>query len=218
MGSGRDVKRPFPSPLLLWLKEGYLNEYVSGLGPPLALHVKGRKSKAAAPFVERASRIFSGQHILWAVERDLGNTSGSGSLPVKLGPNGKPIRHQVEWLQPFHEAVKRIESPRREALRFYLAARALIPEQELLTSMAISMDMPVIQVMGLLERATREAVALIGEDRAGPLPSDVRERYASTPRRSGGARLAPRNLAPRGSGRGSPDAGIRRIAPAKERG
>lgn len=177
--------KSFPSPTLIWLKEGYLAEYVSGLGPPLALHVRGRRAKAAAPFVERASRIFETKHILWALERDLSDTSGSGSLPVKLGPGGKPIRHQIEWLQPYHEGVKRVDEPRRAALKFWLGARGF-PDAEILQKISLSTRLPIQQVQGMLERAGREAAAAIGETHAGPLPRG----YAST-QTAGGDRLAP---------------------------
>ena len=192
--------RSFPSPLLIWLKEGYLDEYVSGLGPPLALHIKGRRSKAAAPFVERARRIFEGKHILWAIERDLSDTSGSGSLRPKLGPDGKPIRHQIEWLQPFHEGVKRVDEPRRSALRFWLGARGY-PDREILLKICLSTRLPYQQVQGMLERAGREAVAAIGETHGPLFPKGVYSQQTA-----GGDRLAPK-VAARVQRKGSPVAG-----------
>lgn len=74
----------FPSKLLLWFKDGWNAEYISGCGPSLAIHVRGTK-KTAGEYAERVVRILDERHVLW--DKD-GN--------------------QREWIQPFHEATKRI--------------------------------------------------------------------------------------------------------------
>lgn len=205
------MRRPFPSPGLAWLKEGYLGEYDSGLGPPLALHIRGRTAKAAAPLVERAARIVDSRHILWVVERDLHAPPGRGhGLPVRKDKQGRPIRHAVEWVQPFHEGVKRIaprfkgiraRDPRVQRaalLRYWLGARGFT-DASIVHVLTIATGWRDFEVTGAIERAGRDALALIGDERAGPLPEGV---YSGR-QKAGGARLAPRLTSPRGQGRGA---------------
>jgi hypothetical protein len=177
---------------LLWLKALWLDEYDSGLGPPLVLHVRGRTAKSAAPFVERAGRIFDGRYILWAVERDLHAPPAKGhSLPVKVDANGRVLRRQVEWLLVAHEAVKRIapnvtdetrlsreemndrhhRRQRAWLLRSWLNARGYSDEWLIFRLSRLS-GWPVERVPRAIERAGREGLAELGE-RAGPQPLDT---------------------------------------------
>lgn len=93
--------REFPSQEMKTLREGFLAEYTSGLGQSYAMHQRGGK-KQAGEFVERVSRIINDKHVTWEFDRD------PQTLQLRRRPDGKPIRRKTIWLQPYHEAVKRL--------------------------------------------------------------------------------------------------------------
>lgn len=192
----------FPSKTLRWLKEGWEAEYVSDLGPSYVLHVRGSR-KTAGKLVVRAERILDGAHILWTVERDLntpGDWGGRGLRP-KRGPDGKVVRRPEEWLQPFHEGVKRLnpfgkrdtvdlwEVLRLHWLGAYLRDRgnpcicghrdiiAHLAESRLLLIADADIRLSEDNVRKGIERAAREAARIIG-DRVPDNPLAIRVQMA----------------------------------------
>jgi hypothetical protein len=163
----------FPSRTLLWLKEGWQAEFVSDLGPSYVLHVHSTK-KASGALVHRVVRILDERHIAWLVERDLntpGDYEGRGLRP-KRDAKGRVIKRMGDWLQPFHEAVKRL-APRHEShptIRFYWLTAYLrwrhLPcicnHEDIVAHLATeaSVDRKVVEMS--IERATREAARTIG--------------------------------------------------------
>lgn len=173
----------FPSEVLAWVREGFQAEYVSDLGPSYVLHVRGGR-KTPGKFVHRVARILDGNHILWTIERDLdtpGDWRGRGLRPKRDG-NGEVIRHAEEWLQPYHEAVKRL-LPRGEtymSIRYYwfaayladrglpcLCAHRSLIDHLARTSWAFSRGgattFSEAQVKAGIERTAREVARLIGD-------------------------------------------------------
>lgn len=205
--------KPFPSPELRWVKAGWEAEYVSGLGPSYVLHVRGTKRTAGA-LVERARRIVDGKHILWGVERELntpGDYEGKGLAPKK-GPDGKPVRLAVEWVQPFHEAVKRLQPPVQDEARLspeqrrdfrhmrhrhywlkqWLSWRGLpcpCNHLDIIHHLASQAQVTEATIKGGIERAGREVVRLIGVSRVPDAPGIALPRqleYRSSDARVGG--------------------------------
>lgn len=168
----------FPSRTLQWLAEGWRNEYTSGLGPPLVMHVRGTK-KTAGALVQRVQRIVDDRFLLWVVERDLntpGDYEGRGLRP-KRGPDGEVLRRIAPdgWLLPFHEAVKRL-TPRGDGhgyvglralwLRSYLRWRGSpcpCNHADITEHLAAESNVPPTEVRCGIERAAREAARTLGD-------------------------------------------------------
>ena len=169
--------RTFPSETLRWLADGFRAEYVSGLGHSYALHLRGGTHRSVGDLVPRVQRIVDDAHVLWSIERDLntpGDWHGRGLRP-KRDARGQVIRHAEEWLQPFHEGVKRL-APRGERRGYCALRRAwlvaflgwrgepcLCAHADITEHLAADAGVPTTQVVCAIERAAREAARLIGD-------------------------------------------------------
>jgi len=163
----------FPSRTLTWLAEGWRAEFVSDLGTSYVMHIRGTK-KTAGAFVERVQRILDGSHMLWTIERDTetpADYAGKGLRP-KRGPDGKVIRHAVEWRQPFHEGVKRLSPrgayPDRRAawLVSYMRWRGQpcpCNHADVVAHLAAEADVPSKEVRCGIERAARDVARTVGD-------------------------------------------------------
>lgn len=208
----------FPSRTLLWLKDGWEAEFVSDLGPSYVLHVRGSR-KTPGKLVHRVERIVTSSHILWAVERDVNTPpdyKGRGLRP-KRGPDGKVIRAMKEWLQPFHEGIKRM-APRggeHPTVRYYWLISylrwrglpCLCGHADIVAHLSAEAGVPERHVQGAIERAAREAARTIGS-RVPDNPLAMRGQTGHASRRpvtpAGMGKRPSRSMA----GAGMPDSGL----------
>lgn len=165
----------FPSKTLLYLKEGWQAEYISDLGTPYAMHVRGGR-KRAGEFVPRVKRILDDEHIMWVIERDLatpGDYKGKGLRPKK-DENGRVVRTPEEWIQPYHESIKRLKPKRTNgwaAFRYHWLVAwlrwrhlpCLCGHKDIVHHLAVNSGQPIGIVQAGIERAGSQAVRLIGD-------------------------------------------------------